>query len=252
DSAGSPLLVVEDRPEVLLLFEKFLRGSGFHVIPAATLEQARHALRQVRPAAIVLDILLRGQDAWGLLAELKRAEDTRSIPVIVVTAVDDERKGLALGADAYVIKPVQRRWLLEKLRELTGSRVLRRVLIIDDDEVSRYLVRDLLDDFPCILTEAATGREGLREAREGPPDAIFLDLVMPDMSGYAVLEHLKKDPTTREVPVIVVTSRVLENDEQAALRPHTVAVLSKAAPRHVAVATIHEALARAGLWEDGV
>src|SRR6185503_6407983 len=131
--------------------------SGFQLVRAATVRQARQALNQVRPAAIVLDIVLRGEDSWGLLAELKSDDATRDIPIVVVTSVDDRQKGLALGADVYALKPVERRWLLDELRRLTGQDAIRRILLIDDDEVSRYLIRGMLDDFPCVITEASTG-----------------------------------------------------------------------------------------------
>ena len=247
DPLHVPVLVVEDNPQEMLVYEKFLKGSGFQVVRALTTRQARHALSQLRPAAIVLDILLRGEDSWTLLADIKNDPSTRDIPVLVVSTVDDQRKGLALGADGYAIKPVERRWLLDQLRLLTGKQPIRRVLVIDDDEISRYLVRGFLDDLPCVISEASGGEEGLRRARQDAPDAIFLDLVMPDLSGLDVLERLRAEPGTKEIPVVVVTSRSLADGERRRLEALGAAIVSKGSPRDVIVDGIRSALAAAGL-----
>ena len=97
-----------------------------------------------RPRAMVLDVLLRGEDSWAFLAEVKRRDDTRDIPIVVVTTVDDERKGAALGADAYCVKPVDRHGLLHVLTRLTSPETIRRILIVDDEEIARYVLRQHL------------------------------------------------------------------------------------------------------------
>lgn len=244
----APVLVVEDSPEELLVYEKYLKSSGFEVVPAATIRQARHALAHIRPVAIVLDILLRGEDAWRLLAELKTSAATRRIPVFVVTSVDDERKALSLGADAYARKPLDRRWLLEQLRSVTGEEPIRRILLIDDDEISRYLMRRLLDDLPCVVSEATSGRAGLQRAREDPPDAILLDLAMPDVSGEEVLEQLRADSVTAGIPVVIVTSKVLADAERTRLSQQALAIVDKATDRKVAAKQVRSAFAAAALF----
>jgi signal transduction histidine kinase/DNA-binding response OmpR family regulator len=249
DPLQVPVLVVEDSPEELLVYEKFLKGTGFQVARAMTIRQARHALTQMRPAVIVLDIVLRNEDTWNLLVELKRDPETRDIPILVVSAVDDRAKGLALGADAYVAKPLPRRWLIDQLQRLTGKQPVRRVLVIDDDEISRYLVRGMLDDLSCVVSEAHGGEEGLSLARRDLPDAIFLDLVMPDLSGFEVLERLRAEPGTREVPVVVVTSKLLVDAERHRLQGLGAAIVSKSADRDAAIAHIRSALAGAGVVE---
>jgi signal transduction histidine kinase/CheY-like chemotaxis protein len=247
DPLRVPVLIVEDSPEEMLVYEKFLKGTGFQVVRAVTTRQARHALGQLRPAAVILDIALRGEDSWGLLADIKSEPATRDIPVLVVSTTDDQRKGLALGADAYAVKPIERRWLLEHLRLLTGKQPVRRVLVIDDDEISRFLVRGLLDDLPCLVSEARGGEEGLRRASQDVPDAIFLDLVMPDLSGFVVLDRLRREPTTRDVPVIVMTSKQLDDGERRRLAALGATIVSKGSERHVIVDRIRAVLADAGL-----
>jgi signal transduction histidine kinase/ActR/RegA family two-component response regulator len=114
------VLVVENDEATLLLYEKFLQGSGFQLLPARTVRQARDLLRDIRPQAVILDILLPGEDSWPLLAELKGQEESQDIPIVVVTTVEDQRKGLALGADAYYVKPIERPRLLDTLQRLTS------------------------------------------------------------------------------------------------------------------------------------
>jgi signal transduction histidine kinase len=113
------VLVVENDEATLLLYEKFFRGSGFQLLPARTVRQARDLLRDIRPQAVILDILLPGEDSWPLLADLKGQEESQDIPIVVVTTVEDQRKGLALGADAYYVKPIERLRLLDTLQRLT-------------------------------------------------------------------------------------------------------------------------------------
>jgi signal transduction histidine kinase/CheY-like chemotaxis protein len=243
-----PVLIVEDSPEDRLLYEKFLKGSRFQVVHAASTRQARQALKILRPHAIVLDILLRGEDAWEFLAEIKRSHDGHSIPVIVATSVEDRQKGLALGADAYAVKPLERDWLLETLARLTLPGVERRLLIIDDEEADRYVLRSVLRELPFGVAEANSGEEGLRLAREAHPDAIILDLVMPGLTGFEVLERLKEDPVTADIPVIVVTSKMLDVADHRQLASRAAAILSKASKsRRAARAALRDALFRAGL-----
>jgi signal transduction histidine kinase/CheY-like chemotaxis protein len=240
DETRIPILVLEDAPETRLLYEKFLRHSVFQLIPASNLGEARRALRQVRPRAIIMDILLRGEDSWTWLAELKTESATREIPVLVITNVDDERKGLSLGADAYCLKPIGRDTLIRKLQALTGGSAELSggeptveagaqlcILIIDDEPVDRYILLRLLEQQPCIVEQAASGFEGLRILREIKPDLIFLDLNMPRLSGYEVLNRIKADPATRNIPVAVVTSAELSARQHLQLEGQACAVMNK-------------------------
>jgi DNA-binding response OmpR family regulator len=116
-----PVLIVEDGAETQLIYEKFLKGSLFQAIPVYTVREAQRVMQQIQPGAIILDILLPGGESWQWLAELKDTEATRDMPIIVATTVDDPRKGLALGADAYCLKPIERQWLLEQLNGLVPT-----------------------------------------------------------------------------------------------------------------------------------
>jgi CheY-like chemotaxis protein len=248
DPRRIPVLVVEDSAEDLLVYENYLRVSGFQLFHAATTRQAREMVATVRPAALILDIVLRGEDAWSFLAQMKAEEATRGIPIIVATSVDDQHKGIGLGAEAYRVKPIDRSWLLETLGRLTREASVRRVLVIDDDEVARYLVRAELPDARYAVSEATNGTEGLRRAREERPEAIVLDLVMPGMSGLQVLEQLKAEPATSDIPVIVLSSKVLDLEERRRLDASAAAILTKGGTAtDILAGGIRQALIRAGV-----
>jgi signal transduction histidine kinase/CheY-like chemotaxis protein len=218
-----PLLVVEDELETQVFYAKVLRDTPYQVVPARNLRQAREAVSRSRPAAIVLDILLPGEDSWTWLSQLKNETETGRIPIIVATTVEDESKAVALGADVYLRKPIERAVLLGHLDRLTSA----RVLVIDDDEAMRHAIRKFLEPTPYCVVEASVAGDGLRAARELRPRAILLDLQLPDMNGEEVLERLKQEQSTSAIPVVVITSRTLSAGERAALERSAHAVLSK-------------------------
>jgi signal transduction histidine kinase/CheY-like chemotaxis protein len=220
------VLVVEDNPEALFIYDKYLKDTQFQMIPARNLNEARNALNQFRPTAIILDVLLGGEHSWELLQELKREPATVHTPVFVITVVENRGKALALGANAFCAKPAERSWLLRQLEAVASEDILPQVLIIDDDEVSRYVIKNILGNQQFRFTEASDGLQGLQSARETKPDAIILDLKMPDLSGFEVLQKLKMDAETSRIPVIIHTSKVLDQSERQALE-QAVAVLSK-------------------------
>ncbi len=249
DPSRFSVLLLEDDPATSFPYARDLEGSGFQVLAARSVQEARQWLREFRPAAVLLDILLEAEGGWSLLAELKGRPETRDVPVLVLTLVEGRERATALGADEFGVKPVDRSWLLRKLQQLAGRGPLERVLIVDDDEVARYLLKSLLPPGGrYAVAEAADGLEGLRKAREEKPHVIFLDLVMPEMSGFEVLERLKADAATRDIPVIINSSTTLDEAERRRLNAGAAAILSKAPPsREQALASIREALGLAGL-----
>jgi signal transduction histidine kinase/CheY-like chemotaxis protein len=251
DPSRAPVLVLEDDRQTLFLYEKYLSRSGFQVLPVRTVEDARRTLLRVRPAAIVLDVMLEGETTWSFLAELKGNEATRDIPILVVTLMDREQKARALGADEFWLKPVGEEQLLRKLASMARTAPVHKLLIIDDDDVHRYVLKQLLTDTPYVLTEAATGPEGIRLAREQSPDLIFLDFVLHDMTAFDVLDELKADSRTRDIPVILHTSRQLQEEERQRLAKETATIMAKhTLSREVAIARIRDALHKTGLGTD--
>jgi signal transduction histidine kinase/CheY-like chemotaxis protein len=248
DQSRIPVLLVEDEMATIVLYENYLKQSDFQLFPVRTLSEARHALDTIHPKAIILDILLRGEDSWLFLSRLKSDRATKDIPVLVVTSIEDQQKGLSLGADAYCIKPVDRCWLMSQLTQRTRQTPDIQVLVIDDDLLSRYVVKSLFKNSECVVTEAVSGEEGLRLARTHRPHAIVLDLVMPDLSGTEVLASLKTDPATQNIPVIIVTSQVVREDAHARLLTQAAGLLFKhTLTRDGLLIAVRQAVERVGL-----
>jgi CheY-like chemotaxis protein len=245
DATKLPVLVVEDNREALFIYEKYLRSTEFQVIPAKDLKEARRALAEFKPIAVVLDVLLEGEHSWELLHEIKLNPEFADVPVLVVTVVENEKKALALGATAFHAKPIDRVWLLEQLRS-TLNREGGKILIVDDDEISRYLVKGLLASSGFQSFEARGGSEGLRLAREHLPRLVILDLSMPDLSGFEVLDALKQDSATNKIPVVIYTSQALESEERERLHAAVDIIPKEMQPRERAETRFLEALARAG------
>lgn len=208
-----PVLAIEDDPADMMVYEATLRHSPYRLIGARNLKEARRRVREVKPRAIILDLLLEGADTWALLADLKSAPESQGIPVIVVSTIEDRAKAARLGADGYGVKPIERAWLLAKLHELIDKTEAKRVLLIDDDEASRYIIRRCLADEPYVLSEAATGEAGLASAAEHLPDLVLLDLKLPGISGFDVLDQLIDNPRTAQVPIVVVTATALNEHD---------------------------------------
>jgi signal transduction histidine kinase/CheY-like chemotaxis protein len=246
DSSKLPVLVVEDNREALFVYEKYLKGSEFQVIPAKDIKEARQALRAFCPIAVILDVLLKGEHSWNLLQEIKTDPATQGIPVFVVTVVENREKALALGATGFHTKPIDRHWLVSQLQALS-SPAAAQVLIIDDDEVSRYVLKGVLSSTGYQLLEAHGGKEGLRSAKERKPGLIILDLAMPDMDGYEVLAALKEDTATREIPVVIHTSKVLDSNERSLLHAAVDVIPKETASQGFAGSRLAEAFGRAGL-----
>jgi signal transduction histidine kinase/CheY-like chemotaxis protein len=228
DPARIAVLVVGASRGDTLSYQEMLRGSLFQILAAGSAAEASRLLTRLRPRAVVLHLDLEDEAAWELLAHLKHADDgAEPIAVLAVVREEDRGKALALGADRCLTGLPGRDELLEALRRLGGGPTARRVLVIDDDAVGRYLLKTFLRDTACIVSEATGGRDGLETARRERPDMIFCDLYMPDMGGLEVLSQLKADPMTHDIPVVLNTAKSLSEEERAELERHGAAVLLK-------------------------
>ena len=227
DPSRKPVLVVDDDEADLLMYERALTGTRFQVIPARSAAAATKTLDLMRPAAMVFDIRLHGQDAWELIARLKQQRSTSDIPLLVVSSVGDPEKALALGADAYGHKPLNAAWLLQTLEQVVHRPDATRVLVIDDQEASRYIVHEMLRGRDYEVVEAVNGRDGLQQAQRTNPTVVLLDLQLGDMDGLDVRDALQRGPRTSQAAIVVITSRTLTESERERLGPDT-PVLSKA------------------------
>ena len=249
DPARQPVLVVEDDRKAMFGYARDLHLGGFQLIPASTIDEARGALKRVRPAAILLDIMLERESTWGFLAELKQDPASADIPVLVVTVSSRSQQARALGADDFWLKPVDSDRLLQKLQAVAASGVIPRVLVIDDDDAARYVLRKHLESEPFRLFEASTGPDGARLASQHLPHVIVLDFLLRDHTAFDVLDALRSNPRTRGIPVIISTSQALDDDQVTRLSAMTDSIVSKQQflSRDLAINRIRDALAKASL-----
>jgi len=196
------------------------RGNGFKVLVAGTGAEALDLVQRYRPAAVSLDVFLPDMLGWTVLNQIKRDAATRHIPVQVVTLDDDRQHALARGAFALVPKPTTGEGLnraLSRIKAFTAAE-RKRLLIVDDDPTEQQSIAALLAHDDIDITIAGTGRAALTALREQPHDCAVLDLRLPDMSGFEVLEAIRDDVALRELPVVVFTGKELSQEEDARLR----------------------------------
>ena len=216
---GPTVVVVEDDRRSFDLLRVYLEAAGARVISARDGEEGLDTVRSLNPAGVVLDILLPGIDGWEVLARLKADPGTAAIPVIVVSMLDERGRGFALGAAEYLVKPVGKDQLMAALyRAAAMPERKHTVVAIDDDPLAIELVRASLEPEGWTVLGAATGQEGLALIRERQPSAVLLDLLMPGMDGFEVVEALRADPDTKTIPVVILTSKSMTQQDKERLQ----------------------------------
>ena len=242
------VVVVDDDPTVHDLLSQLLTREGYAVALAATGVEGLNLVRELKPAAIILDIKLPDLDGWTVLSALKGNPDLADIPVIVLTIVDDRARGYALGAAEYLVKPIDRTRLRAMLEKYCGRQ--GQILLVEDDETTRETTRDLVVRHGFTVVEAANGREALDRLAEGLPDLILLDLLMPEMDGFEFLDEVRRGPTWRAIPVIVLTAKDLTEEDRQRLNGRATRIIQKAGQsREQLVAELRRAIASASTGE---
>lgn len=232
EEAHRPLvLVVEDDPKTVDLLRFLLVRAGFRVEPARDGEEALAKARALRPSIITLDILLPRKDGWEVLQELKGDPATRGIPVVIVSIVDEPQRGFSLGAADYIQKPFDREDFRDRLGRLSFTSKVRgqpvKILIIDDDPLAADILASMLEPAGFLVLKASGGEQGLQLALQQQPALIVLDLLMPDLSGFEVVQRLKAHPETKDFPVFVVTVKDLTREERLELNSQVAAIMRK-------------------------
>jgi CheY-like chemotaxis protein/signal transduction histidine kinase/HAMP domain-containing protein len=219
----SILLIVEDDPTYARIMVDLARDKGFKVLVAMRGADAIDLAKQYQPTAVSLDVFLPDMLGWTVLSQLKQNPLTRHIPVQIITLDEDRQHGLARGAFAFVTKPTSTEGVeaaLERIKQYAKPRT-KRLLVVEDDKVEQMSIRELLSSNDIEILTAGTGSEALDMLREDPADCVVLDLRLPDMSGFEVLEELRSDNKLSDVPVVVFTGHELSAEEDARL--HTMA-----------------------------
>lgn len=226
---GTAVLVVEDDEQAVALLRTYLEPTGYSVAAAPDGVAGISMARKLRPAAILLDVVLPGLDGWEVLRRLKADPELQDIPVLMITVVDERDVGMALGAVDYLIKPIERNALLEALRRHVPAVLTAqpRVLAVDDNAASRALVNAALAATGCEVVLASGGREAIHAASEGRFDLVICDLVMPDIDGFEVVAQLKAAAATRETPILILTGHTITAEDKARLNGKIVGICEK-------------------------
>jgi CheY-like chemotaxis protein len=229
-NAAAPLvLIVEDDPPAAELLSRQLEKAGFRAEILRSGADVVARARKSKPAAITLDILLPGLDGWEVLNRLKHDEVTSSIPVIVISVVDNPELGMALGAVDYFVKPVPADELVSRLRRFNfgGSSAKTHVLVVDDERANRDWLTEILEPAGFRVIPAGGGREAIELAHSQKPDLVLLDLMMPDVSGFDVVEALRSDEATFAMPIMVLTAKELSDSDKQQLNGRVSSILQR-------------------------
>ncbi|MFC1811065.1 response regulator [Thermodesulfobacteriota bacterium] len=223
------VLVVDDDPEIRDLMKRFLAKEGLRVVTASGGEEGLRMAKALHPEVITLDVMMPGMDGWAVLSSLKSDSELIDIPVIMLTIVDQKNLGYALGATDYLTKPIDRgllRTVLNKYRAVSAS---LRVLVVEDDQLTREMLRHALEKEGWAVTEAENGRIALERLSEMRPAVILLDLMMPEMDGFELVAELRKHEAWRSIPIIVITAKDLTSEDRLRLHGYVKKILQKGA-----------------------
>ncbi len=224
-------LIVEDDRMAADILTVYLTSTGYNVIVATNGEDAVRKAREIHPFLITLDIMLPKIDGWEVLSELKKSSDTADIPVIIVSIVDDKELGYSLGAADYLIKPVNRENLISAVNScmpLKKDKDKRwKVLVVDDDEKAVKYMSAILEEDGFEVLRAYGGEAGINLAIGDNPNLIILDLMMPGVSGFDVVERLRVHPVAKAIPIIVCSAKDITAEDKKTLNGHITAIVQK-------------------------
>jgi PAS domain S-box-containing protein len=228
------ILVIEDDRATAQLIHSQLSSAGYHVTLCEEPQKAVEIAAQVQPNAITLDIVMKPKNGWEILIQLKRDPRTAQIPLIVVSIVDQPSMGTLLGADEYLVKPVDKMTLLgaiaRHIKTQQKTTPGRSILIVEDDAPTREFIAEMLTTHGFAVTTAADGAQARAQVAAALPELVILDMMLPEVSGFELLGEWRASLRTVSLPVFVLTSKDLSHDEQSYLRTHAEVLLRKQQP----------------------
>jgi len=223
------VLSIDDDPQIISLYERYLNPQGYHVVSLTDPSKAKERVLELKPYAITLDIMMPNKDGWTVLTDLKSDSNTRDYPVVICSIMEQADKGFSLGAADYLVKPILQEDLVHAINRLNKNGTIHDVLVIDDDPNDLRLIEKILNEngqYKPILAQG--GRKGWEAINLRVPHAIILDIFMPEMDGFTILEKLREDPTLRDIPVLVVSGGGLTNEQQQQLSNFGQRLITKA------------------------
>jgi signal transduction histidine kinase/DNA-binding response OmpR family regulator len=236
----SKVLVIDDDTLVHDMLRRMFNKEGFDVYTATTGEEGIERAREIKPNAIILDVLMPGMDGWSVLAVLKEDQELSGIPVIMLSMVDDRTRGYSLGVTEYLTKPADKQQMLAVLRRAVRRGPVAPVLIVDDDQSQRELLRRTLEGEGWEVIAAHNGRAAMDSVEARRPACIVLDLLMPEMDGMQFIQELRANPEFQEIPIAVLTGRDLSDEDHHKLEGQVQRILQKGVNRKEILRQIRE------------
>ena len=221
------VLVIDDEPAVRDLLAKSLSSASIHAVTAADGEEGLRLAKAQTPDLIFLDVLMPKMDGWAVLTAIKADPKLAEVPVVMLTMMSDQEMGYLLGASEYLTKPIDRSRLLAVMDKYKPTDNSDGVLIVEDDEPTRQVLRRTMEKQKWVVTEANNGHVGLDRLKQRTPSLILLDLMMPEMDGFEFLAELRHQPQYQHIPVVVLTSKDLTAEERSLLSGKVERILQK-------------------------
>jgi CheY-like chemotaxis protein len=236
-------LVIDDDPVIQDLMKSFLTREGYKVTLAESGQAGLLRAREAKPDVITLDIAMPGMDGWSVLSALKNDPDLHEIPVVILTMADSKNLGYALGATEYLMKPIDRDRMAAVLRKY--SRLSQYpILVVEDDSSTRDLLRSILTKDGWSVQTAENGRVALEKVKNARVGLVLLDLMMPEMDGFAFLEEFRRIPSAGQVPVVVLTAKDLTSEDRKRLNGHVEKIMAKGEGTETVLRKVQELVAQ--------
>ncbi len=226
------VLAIDDDPAARDLIRQFLAKEGFEVISAANGKEGLRLAAELHPMAITLDVMMPERDGWEVLGDLKSDPELADIPVVMLTIVDNDNLGYALGASEFLSKPIDRKRLVAVLNRYRRHRRAGTVLVVEDDEDTRLMLGRVLEREGWKHSAAEDGRAALQSLNTGAPDLILLDLLMPGMDGFEFVEELRANDQWKDIPVVVITAKDLTRRDHERLNNRVQRIIRKSPRSH--------------------
>jgi signal transduction histidine kinase/CheY-like chemotaxis protein len=224
--AKKTVLAIDDNPDAIDIIRKSL-GEDYKIVGLLSGKRAVEKAIETKPVAITLDIMMPKKDGWQVLRELKSTPETRDIPVIVLSIVDNKKLGFSLGAAEYMVKPLDKNFLLKKIRDLEKMGEIQRALVVDSEMDTVSLIGNTLQEIGCQVKTAYNSHDAVKLIQTFVPDLIILNLTMPKVNGFDVIEYIKTEKSAKKIPLILITKRELSEKEKDALDGRLRGILNK-------------------------
>ncbi len=223
---GKTVLAIDDNPEAIEIIRKYL-GEDYHVIGLLSGEGVVDKAKELKPIAITLDIMMPVKDGWQVLQELKNTPETQDIPVIVLSIVDEKQLGFSLGAAEYLVKPIEKETLLRKLKNFEKIAMIKKILVVDNEPDTLEIIGKVFSDAGYNVAKANNSKDAVKSIHDSLPDLIVLNLTMPEVGGFDVIEYIETEKTVKNIPLLLITPKDLSEKDINELNGRIRGILNK-------------------------